>query len=125
MSATDSVLNSWWLLPALWVGLSLLASAALSTARRDPAPEPEPERAAAEPVVPAPFRFDLPEASSDTIGWYMGAPIRRSARFDGLEYEFDRICPAHSLRRATGERVVAPGIVYARRASGPGAAGRP
>jgi hypothetical protein len=123
MSATDSVLNSWWLLPALWVGLSLLASAALSTARRDPAPELE--RPVAEPVVPAPFRFDFPEASSDTIGWYMGAPIHRSARFDGLEYEFDRICPLHSLRRAAGERVVAPGIVYARRASGPGVAARP
>jgi hypothetical protein len=115
MSTTDSVLNSWWLLPVLWVGLSLLASAALSTARRNPAPELEPERAVAEPVHPEPFRFDFPQASSDTIGWYMGAPIHRSARFDGLEYEFDRICPPHSLRREPGERVVAPGIVYARR----------
>src|SRR3954471_22680109 len=114
MIPADSVLNSWWLLPALWVGLSLLASAALRTARRDPAPEPE--EAANKPVAPAPFRFDLPDAISEIIGWYMGAPIYRSASFDGVEYEFDRICPQQSLRRASGERVVAPGIVYSRRA---------
>lgn len=115
MSPGDSVLNSWWLLPALWVGLSLLASAALRTASRDPAPDPE--EAAPKPVEPLPFRFDLPDAFSETIGWYMGAPIHRSASFDGVEYEFDRICPPQSLRRASGERVVAPGIVYSRRAA--------
>jgi hypothetical protein len=47
----------------------------------------------------------------------MGVPIYRSARFDGIDYEFDRICPPQSLRRAVGERVVAPGIVYVRRAA--------
>jgi hypothetical protein len=88
MSATEWVLNSWWLLPALWVGLSLLTSAALSTA---------------------------PDAVSETIGRYMDAPIPGSARFEGVEYEFDRICPPQSLRRAVGERVITPGIVYARR----------
>jgi hypothetical protein len=116
MSAADSVLNSWWLLPALWVALSLLASAALRTVRRDPVPEPE----EIEPMPAAPppaFRFDLPEALSETIGWYMGAPIHRSASFDGIEYEFDRICPPQSLRRGSGERVIAPGIVYASRAA--------
>jgi len=117
MSATDSVLNSWWLFPVLWVGLSVLASAALSTARRDPAPAPEPdlEPTVEEPVAPSPFLFDFPEASSETIGSYMGVPIHRNARFDGVDYEFDRICPPQSLRRAVGERVVAPGIVYIRR----------
>ncbi|HZR68230.1 MAG TPA: hypothetical protein VFB01_04150 [Burkholderiales bacterium] len=115
MSATDSVLNSWWLLPVLWIGLSVLATAALSTARREPAPEPEPEPTVDEPVAPPPFLFDSPDASSETIGWYMGVPIHRSARFDGIDYEFDRICPPQSLRRAVGERVVAPGIVYVRR----------
>jgi hypothetical protein len=113
MTTHDSVLNSWWLLPALWVALSLLASAALRIASQDPAPEPE--EPPAQPMEPLPFRFDLPEDSSDTIGWYMGAPIHRTARFDGLEYEFDRICPARSMRRAPGERVIAPGIVYTRR----------
>jgi hypothetical protein len=115
MSTTDSVLNSWWLLPILWVGLSVLASAALSMARRDP--EPAPEQTLAEPIEPPPFRFDSPDALSETIGWYMGAPIHRSARFDGVDYEFDRICPPQSLRRALGERVVAPGIVYTRRST--------
>src|SRR4051812_3466858 len=115
MSATDSMLNSWWLLPALWVALSVLASAALRTARRDPAPVPE--QIAPEPALPVPFAFDLPDAISETIGWYMGTPIHRSARFDSLEYEFDRICPPQSLQRAAGERVVAPGIVYARSAT--------
>lgn len=114
MSATDSMLNSWWLLPVLWVGLSVLASAALSTVRRDPAPQREPEQTIEEPVAPPPFVFDSPEASSEAIGWYMGVPIHRSARFDGIDYEFDRICPPQSLRRAVGERIVAPGIVYAR-----------
>jgi hypothetical protein len=114
MSPADSVLNSWWLLPALWVALSLLASAALRTARRDPVPVPE--ETAPKPVEPTPFRFDLPDAISEIIGRYMGAPIHRSASFDGVEYEFDRICPPQSLRRASGERVVAPGIVYSRRA---------
>jgi len=117
MSASDSVLNSWWLLPVLWIGLSVLATAALSTVRREPAPEPEPEPAVDEPVAPPPLLFDSPDASSETIGWYMGVPIYRSARFDGIDYEFDRICPPQSLRRAVGERVVAPGIVYVRRAA--------
>jgi len=115
MSPTESVLNSWWLLPVLWVALSLLASAALMTVTREPAPEPE--EVDPEPVAPSPFRFDLPEAMSETIGWYMGAPIHRSASFDGVEYEFDRICPPQSLRRANGERVVAPGVVYSRPAA--------
>lgn len=113
MSATDSVLNSWWLLPVLWVGLSLLATVALSTARREPAAEPE--EPVAEPAEPAPFLFDAPDTMSETIGWYMGVPIHRVARFDGLEYEFDRICPQDALRRGIGERVIAPGIVYTRR----------
>lgn len=113
MSTTDSVLNSWWLLPVLWVGLSLLATLALHTARRDPAPEPE--APGAEPVEPPPFLFDAPDATSETIGSYMGVAIHRVARFDGLEHEFDRICPPESLRRGIGERVMAPGIVYRRR----------
>jgi hypothetical protein len=112
MSTADSMLNSWWLLPALWVALSVLATAALRTVRRDPAPVPE--EFVPEPAEPAPFAFDMPDAISETIGWYMGTPIHRSARFDGVEYEFDRICPPQSLQRAAGERVVAPGIVYAR-----------
>jgi hypothetical protein len=115
MGTADSVLNSWWLLPALWVALSLLASAALETVRRDPVPEPE--ETEPEPIEPPPFHFDLPEAISETIGWYMGTPIHRSASFDGVEYEFDRICPPQSPRRGVGERVVAPGIVYSRRAA--------
>jgi hypothetical protein len=115
MSPADSVLNSWWLLPALWVALSLLASAALMTVTREPAPEPE--ETEPKPLAPPPFRFDLPDAMSETIGWYMGAPIHRSASFDGVEYEFDRICPQQSLRRGSGERVVAPGIVYSRRSA--------
>jgi hypothetical protein len=115
MSATESVLNSWWLLPVLWVGLSLFATIALSAARRDPAPVPEP--AALEPAPPLPFQFDSPEATSDTVGWYMGVPIHRSARFDGVEYDFDRVCPPQALRRGIGERVIAPGIVYARRSA--------
>ncbi|SRR5581483_9514563 len=115
MSATDSVLNSWWLFPVLWVGLSLLATVALGTARRDPAPEPE--QPAVEPAEPPPFLFDAPDAISETIGWYMGVPIHRVARFDGVEYEFDRICPPESLRRGIGERVIMPGIVYTRRTS--------
>jgi hypothetical protein len=115
MIHADSILNAWWLFPILWAALSLLASAALRSLNRDPAPEPEP--APAEPAEPLPFQFDLPDAMSETIGWYMGAPIHRSARFDGVEYEFDRICPPQSLSRASGERVVAPGIVYARRAA--------
>ena len=45
----------------------------------------------------------------------MGVAIHRVARFDGLEYEFDRICPPESPRRGIGERVIAPGIVYTRR----------
>jgi hypothetical protein len=113
MSPADSVLNSWWLLPALWVALSLLTAAALRTASRDPAPEPE--KMESKPAGLPPFRFDLPDAASETIGWYMGTPIHRSASFDGVEYEFDRICPQQSLRRGSGERVVAPGIVYSRR----------
>src|SRR4051812_48066803 len=115
MTPADSVLNSWWLFPALWVGLSLLASLALKTASRDPAPDPE--EAPPKPLEPLPFRFDLPEAMSETIGWYMGTPIHRSASFDGIEYEFDRICPPRSLHRASGERVIAPGIVYSRRSA--------
>jgi hypothetical protein len=113
MSPADSVLNSWWLLPALWVALSMLASAALGTTGRDPAPDPK--EILPTPVEPAPFRFDTPEASSEIIGWYMGAPIHRSASFGGVEYQFDRISPPQSLCRGIGERVVAPGIVYARR----------
>jgi hypothetical protein len=115
MTAADSMLNSWWLLPALWVALSLLASAALRTARDDPTPQPQETPAA--PVDPIPFRFDRPEATSETIGWYMGSPIHRSARFDGLEYEFDRICSPQALRHAARERIAAPGIVYTRRAA--------
>jgi hypothetical protein len=115
MMPTDSMLNSWWLLPALWVALSLLASAALRIASQDSAHEPE--QLPVKPAEPLPFRFDSPDDSSETIGWYMGTPIHRSARFEGVEYEFDRICPPRSLRRASGERVVAPGLVYTRRAA--------
>jgi hypothetical protein len=115
MSPADSMLNSWWLLPTLWVALSLLASAALRTARDDRAPRQD--ETPVEHVDPVPFRFDRPDANSETIGWYMGSPIHRSARFDGLEYEFDRICSPQALRRAAGERIVAPGIVYMRRAA--------
>jgi len=112
MSPADTILNSWWLFPALWAALSLLASAALHSLNREPAPEQE--DAAAEPIEPLPFQFDLPDALSETIGWYMGTAIHRSASFDGVEYEFDRICSPQSLHRASGERVVAPGIVYSR-----------
>ena len=113
MNPAESVMNSWWLLPMLWVALSLLATAALRTASRDAAPQPE--EADPVPAASAPFGFDLPDAFSETIGWYMGTPIHRSASFGGIEYEFDRICPPQALRRASGERVVAPGIVYTRR----------
>jgi hypothetical protein len=77
----------------------------------------EPEARPVKPAAPPPFRFDSPDDSSETIGWYMGTPIHRSARFKGVEYEFDRICPPRSLRRASGERVLAPGLVYTRRAA--------
>lgn len=59
------------------------------------------------------MRFYEPERVSEPIGSYCDAQIYRYAVFQGLVYQFDRICPAESgMTVDADERCVAPGLVY-------------
>ena len=58
--------------------------------------------------------FDRPDRLSEPIGRYRDAQIYRIAFFEGKAYQFQHILPWESFSfLVTGERCIAPGLVYA------------
>jgi hypothetical protein len=58
--------------------------------------------------------FDRPDRLSEPIGRYRDAQIYRIAFFEGKAYQFQHVLPWESLAfLVTGERCIAPGLVYA------------
>ncbi len=58
--------------------------------------------------------FDRPDRLTEPIGRYRDAQIYRIAFFEGKAYQFQHILPWESFSfLMTGERCIAPGLVYA------------
>jgi hypothetical protein len=97
----------------LWAGL-IFFFWALRDGLNQVEAEMEPPELAFEQAISILPSFDRPDRLSEPIGRYRDAQIYRIAVFEGKSYQFQHILPWESLAfLVTGERCIAPGLVYA------------
>lgn len=97
----------------LWIGFGFLLWAMhQSLMQIEEEVEDRTTRCTVSPVSPeAPFR--QPQLLIDPIGQYHGQTIHDYAIIDGRRYRFDHVCQqAGAKRLPSGQRWVAPGLVY-------------
>ena len=97
----------------LWAGLIFFFWALRDGLNQAEAEMETPELAFEQAISILPS-FDRPDRLSEPIGRYRDAQIYRIAVFEGKSYQFQHILPWESLAfLVTGERCIAPGLVYA------------